>query len=272
MISGILYIVSTPIGNLGDITIRAIEILKQVNFIAAEDTRHSKKLLDHFGIKKQMISLHDFNEQQKSKHLIKILEKDKSIALISDAGTPLISDPGYKLIKEVQKNNIKIIPIPGVCAAITALSVSGLPTDKFTFEGFLSAKIAARKNRLEEVKNEKRTLIFYESPHRLLAMLNDLLQIFGKDRLVVLAKELTKKFETVFAAKIPEIINWLSDNEEKQKGEFVILVHGAEKEKKEINSEVIRILNILKKELPPSKASAIAAKITGISRKDLYGL
>lgn len=269
--SGKLFIVATPIGNLDDITIRAINILNLVDYIAAEDTRHSSILLKHFAINKKLISLHDFNEQQKSATLIKLLQQGYSIALISDAGTPLISDPGYHLITLVRKANINISPIPGPCAAITALSAAGLPTDKFVFEGFLPTKIIARQQRLNELKTETRTLIFYETPHRVLSAIIVLLEIFGEQRGAVVARELTKKFETVYSGNLMEIRNWLESNSYHQKGEFVILVHGNQSpENQEVNPEALKILQILAAELPPKQAAGLSSKITGISKNMLY--
>jgi 16S rRNA (cytidine1402-2'-O)-methyltransferase len=268
---GILYVVATPIGNLSDITLRALEILKQVDCIAAEDTRHSKKLLEHFDIKKPMISLHNYNEGERSKVLLKRLQKGENLALISDAGTPLISDPGYQLIKFVREAKINVVPVPGPCAAITALCVSGLPTDKFIFEGFLPAKAAARRKRLEELITEPRTIIFYEAPHRIKFLINDLLNVFGKNRHAVLARELTKKFETIYGANLSELKSWLEVNKVQQKGEFVILLHGAEPKKTtEINEETLRILKILLSELSVKQAIVLATKITGESKNKLY--
>jgi 16S rRNA (cytidine1402-2'-O)-methyltransferase len=271
--SGNLYIVATPIGNLDDITVRALNIIQTVDYVAAEDTRHSSILLQHFNLKKQLISLHDFNEQQKSATLIKLLQQGKNIALISDAGTPLISDPGYRLVTLVQKANINIIPIPGPCAAITALCASGLPTDKFIFEGFLPAKETSRCHRFHELKTETRTLIFYETPHRVLASIINLLEIFGEQRQAVIARELTKKFETIFHGSLLEIKNWLESDSNQQKGEFVILVHGEESVKEqEINSEELKILQVLASELPPKQAASLASKIIGLSKNKLYAL
>lgn len=268
---GTLYIVATPIGNLDDITIRAIDILKAVDYIAAEDTRHSNTLLKHFGISAKLISLHDFNERQQSVTLIKLLQQGKNIALISDAGTPLISDPGYRLVTSVREANINIIPIPGACAAVTALCASGLPTDKFIFEGFLPAKATARNQRLDELKTETRTLIFYETPHRILPAITSLIESFGTERKAAIARELTKKFETIYSGTITEIKQQLENNLEQQKGEFVILVHGNEKsDDQEINAETSRILNILASELPPKQAAALTAKISGLSKNTLY--
>ncbi len=269
---GSLYIVATPIGNLGDITMRAIATLKSVDLIAAEDTRHSKKLLMHLSIQKPLVALHDFNEREKSKALLKHLEQGKSIALISDAGTPLISDPGYHLVALVRAAGVKVVPIPGPCALIAALSASGLPTDKFIFEGFLTAKKTARQKRLEELQDETRTLIFYESTHRLMSTLKDMEQIFGSEREIVLAKELTKSYETILKTNIPALLIWLAEDSARQQGEFVLLVRGAVLEKNEIDSEAVRVLNILRAELSHKQAVVLTAQITGASKNQLYDL
>ncbi|KPJ67993.1 MAG: hypothetical protein AMJ43_00825 [Coxiella sp. DG_40] len=269
--NGILYVVATPIGNLNDVTLRALETLKKVDHIAAEDTRHSKKLLQHFGIKKPMISLHNYNERERSKVLLKRLQKGEDLALISDAGTPLISDPGYRLVKLIRNVGINIVPIPGPCAAITALCVSGLPTDKFIFEGFLPMKAVARCKRLQELISEPRTIIFYEAPHRMKFLISDLLNVFGKDRHAVLARELTKKFETIYGASLSELKSWFEMNKARQKGEFVVLLHGAElKRGIEINEEALHILKILLRELAVKQAVILTAKITGVSKNKLY--
>lgn len=273
MILGNLYIVATPIGNLADITLRALEILKSVDLIAAEDTRHSSKLLQHYGIVKPLVSLHDFNETKRSELLITKLQEGKNVALISDAGTPLISDPGYHLVTKVRAAEIKVVPIPGPCAAITALSASGLSTEKFIFEGFLPAKIHALRARLEELVSETRTIIFYESPHRLLQTLYQMQEVFGGTRNLVLAKELTKTFETIYSATISAVITWLEADAQRQKGEFVILIDGAEPNNSVvIDAETQRVLKLLLVELPPKKAVKLTAEITGADKSELYKL
>ncbi|MCJ7507356.1 MAG: 16S rRNA (cytidine(1402)-2'-O)-methyltransferase [candidate division Zixibacteria bacterium] len=221
--SGKLYLVSTPIGNLEDITLRALRILKEVDLIAAEDTRHTPNLLRHYQIKNKLTSYHDFNEEKTTKELINLLKQGKSVALVSDAGTPGISDPAYLLVKSAIQENIEIIPIPGPTALISALVVSGLPTDRFVFEGFLPSKEGKRKRRLGELTDEKRTIILYESPHRLLKSLHRLKESLG-DRNVVLARELTKKFEEIKRGKISQLIDYFT--QKKIKGEIVILVEG----------------------------------------------
>lgn len=269
----VLYIVATPIGNLSDISQRAIDTLQTVDLIAAEDTRHSAKLLQHFHITTKMLPLHDFNEEQQTKKILQILKQGQSIALISDAGTPLISDPGYRLVSEVRKAGIEVVPIPGACAMIAALSASGLPSDKFRFEGFLPAKQHARLEHLKNLAAETCTLIFYESPHRILKSLQDMLTIFGEDRQVVIARELTKKFETIYDDNLKNLVKYFSDNPEKQCGEFVVLVHGETKQKiTEITDEDLKILNLLLEELSVKQASHLAAKITGKKKNVLYEL
>ncbi|QYN44154.1 MULTISPECIES: 16S rRNA (cytidine(1402)-2'-O)-methyltransferase [unclassified Gilliamella] len=265
-----LYIVATPIGNLNDITLRAIEILKNVDLIAAEDTRHSGLLLQHLGIKAKLFALHDHNEQEKSQILIEKLNSGLSIALISDAGTPLINDPGYHLVKACRENDIKVVPIPGACAAIAALSVAGLPSDKFSYEGFLPAKSKARQDYLTTLVNETRTMIFYESTHRLLDTLQDMQTVFGTDKQIVLAKELTKTWETIVSYPVNQLINWLNEDVTRQKGEFVLIVEGHTKSDKDIDPNVINTLKLLVKELPLKKAAAITAEIYGLKKNQLY--
>lgn len=267
-----LYIVATPIGNLEDVTLRAIETLKNVDLIAAEDTRHSGLLLQHLGIKGKLFALHDHNEQEKSKVLIEKLKAGLSIALISDAGTPLINDPGYHLVKACQKNQIKVVPIPGACAAITALCASGLPSDKFSYEGFLPAKTKARQDSLATLIKETRTMIFYESTHRLMDTLNDMQAIFGADKQIVLAKELTKTWETIVSYCISDLIKWLNEDINRQKGEFVLIVEGHSKTDNDIDPNVINTLKLLQKELPLKKAAAITAEIYGLKKNQLYQL
>ncbi|WP_085248127.1 16S rRNA (cytidine(1402)-2'-O)-methyltransferase [Gilliamella mensalis] len=265
-----LYIVATPIGNLDDITLRAIDTLKRVDLIAAEDTRHSGLLLQHLGIKAKLFALHDHNEQEKSNVLIEKLQSGLSIALISDAGTPLINDPGYHLVKACRENDIKVVPIPGACAAIAALCVSGLPSDKFIYEGFLPAKTKARQDSLAKLIDEPRTMIFYESTHRLLDTLNDMQTIWGSDKQIILAKELTKTWETIVSFKVSELINWLNEDPTRQKGEFVLIVHGHNKTDDDIDPKAISTLKLLQKELPLKKAAAITAEIYGLKKNQLY--
>ncbi len=268
---GILYVVATPIGNLGDISQRGLTVLKTVQLIAAEDTRHSKRLLQHYGITTPVFSLHEFNEQKRLAACLRWLQEGKDIALISDAGTPLISDPGYWLIKNLREARIKIIPIPGPCAAITALSAAGLPTARFVFEGFLSARDTERRRQLADLAQEERTIIFYEAPHRILKLCHDIAQVFSLDRQVVLAKELTKTFETFFYGTAAEASVWL-ENAVSQKGEWVVLVAGASPAPidNELAAESLRVMKILSGQLPLKQAVELAAEITGEKRNKLY--
>jgi len=269
MSEGILYIVATPIGHLADLSPRASEVLSGVDVIAAEDTRVSRKLLQHIGATTPMLSLHEHNEQQRIETLLSRLQAGESVALISDAGTPLISDPGYPLVKAVRAANIKVVPVPGPCALISALSVSGLPTDKFVFEGFLPGKSSGRRSRFEELKHEHRTMIFYESPHRILACLEDLQTVMGEQREVVVARELTKTFETIHSGSVSATINWVEQDQNQQRGEIVLLVAGAPIVKQE-NQDQERVLTLLMQELPLKQAAALAAKICGAKRNELY--
>lgn len=266
-----LYIVATPIGNLGDITLRAIETLKQVDLIAAEDTRHSGLLLQHLAIQGRLFALHDHNEQQKSAVLIEKLKSGLSIALISDAGTPLINDPGYHLVKACYEQKINVVPIPGACAAIAALCVSGLPTDRFCYEGFLPSKSKSRIKVLTQLQQETRTIVFYESTHRIMDSLNDMLTIYGADRMVVLAKELTKSWETVIHQPLGQLIAWLKIDSNRQKGEFVLIVEGFQQvEQQTLDPKAIQLLHQLQQELPLKKAAAIVAEIYGLKKNQLY--
>ena len=225
---GILYICGTPIGNLEDITLRALKILKKVKLIAAEDTRHTKKLLNHYQINTKITSYYEYNKFRKAPHLVEILKNGQDIALVSDAGMPGISDPGYVLINLALKNNIKIIPIPGISALITALVVSGLPTDKFVFEGFLPRKIKERKRYFKSIENEERTIIFYETPHRLKRALKDMLDVWG-ERKIVIARELTKMYEEIIRGKLSQVLTEISTKE--IKGEITLVVQGGIKKK-----------------------------------------
>lgn len=269
--TGILYVVATPIGNLQDITLRAIEVLKKVDRIAAEDTRHAAPLLKHFSIDKPTISMHEFNERERLKMIVEHLQNGESIALISDAGTPLISDPGFHLVREAKACGINVVPIPGPCAAIAALSVAGLPTDKFTFEGFLPAKQEARCNRLKLLLHESRTMIFYEAPHRLLSVLKDMAQVFGHARKAVVARELTKIYESVMASDLAQLVSQYAAHPDEQRGEIVILLEGIDEEAS-VSKEVIpeNVLTILLEELPLKQATSLASKITGERKNVLY--
>ncbi|MDV7104516.1 16S rRNA (cytidine(1402)-2'-O)-methyltransferase [Vibrio sp. TH_r3] len=266
-----LYIVPTPIGNLGDITQRAIEVLSCVDVIAAEDTRHTGKLLAHFNISTKTIALHDHNEQQKAQMLVERLLKGQTIALVSDAGTPLISDPGYHLVNQCRQAGVKVVPLPGACAFVTALSASGLPSDRFSFEGFLPAKSKGRQDKFKEIERAERTCIFYESPHRIMDSLQDMLAVLGPDRQVVLARELTKTFETIQGMPLADLISWIEEDSNRKRGEMVLLIHGyREQAKDEIPLEAIRLIKALVSELPLKKAAAIAAQLHGLKKNDLY--
>src|SRR3990167_7820730 len=272
-ILGSLFIVATPLGNLQDITLRAIDILKSVDWIAAEDTRHSRYLLQHFSITTATISLHEFNERERTNKILQFLHDGKSIALISDAGTPLISDPGFYLVREARKQGIAVIPIPGSCAAIAALSVAGLPTDRFVFEGFLPVKKTLRKAYLEALHSEARTMIFYEAPHRILETLLSLSICFGGERRVVMARELTKLHETIFTGSLHELMQWTENNPDAQRGEIVLVFAGCQaREKTHKNIVTEHVLHVLLPELSLSEAVRLAAKITGERRNVLYEL
>ncbi len=266
---GALYIVATPIGNLGDISQRAIDILKQVDLIAAEDTRHSKILLNHFAISTNVSAYHEHNEKQVTEKLIQELLNGKSIALISDAGTPLINDPGYKLVTAAHDNLVKVVPIPGVSAVITALSVSGLPVNRFSFEGYLPAKVEARRKHLQSIANETRTLVFYETPHRIVEVIKEMQEIFGDERQVTIARELTKQFEQLVRDKLSVIGEKLKDETIKIKGEFVVIVEGVTENQMD-KAEVLRINKILSGKLSPSDAASLTAKISGRRKNEVY--
>ena len=269
--TGTLFIVATPIGNLDDITFRAVEVLKSVDIILAEDTRHSKKLLLHLNISKSVSAFHEHNEREKTQAIIGKLKSGKSIALISDAGTPLISDPGYFLVVQAKKEGLRVIPIPGPSALITALSASGLASDSFTFLGFLPSKKTARLKLLNSLVSRTETIIFYESPKRILATLSDMYTTFGDVREVCLAKELTKTFETIHTDSIPNLIKYLTTDQNHQKGEFVILISANDKiDIAEAEIRLDSLLPILCAEMGASKAAKIAAKITGIDKKHCY--
>ena len=271
--AGVLYIVATPIGNLGDMTQRAREVLGSVKLIACEDTRNSRKLLSHFSIDTPMLALHEHNEQKQGQEIIKRLQNGDSIALISDAGTPLISDPGYILVSEAQQQGIQVVPVPGASALISALSVAGLPTDRFCFEGFLPAKASAREKQLIGLKKETRTLVFYEAPHRIAASLESIANVFGDDRIVVLLRELTKLFETVKRAPAGELRDWVAQNPEQQKGECVVIVAGArnaDDDSGRVSIEIDTLLLALIEKMSIKDAAQLAAELTGQSKNQLY--
>ncbi|KGA25617.1 16S rRNA (cytidine(1402)-2'-O)-methyltransferase [Pectobacterium brasiliense] len=265
-----LYIVPTPIGNLGDITQRALAVLASVDLIAAEDTRHTGLLLQHFAINARLFALHDHNEQQKADVLLAKLQSGQSIALVSDAGTPLINDPGYHLVRRCREAGVRVVPLPGACAAITALSASGLASDRFCYEGFLPAKTKGRKDKLRELGEEPRTLIFYESTHRLLDSLQDISEVLGAERYVVLAREITKTWESIHGAPVGELLAWVKEDENRRKGEMVLIVEGHQVDDSALSAEALRTLTLLRAELPLKKAAALAAEIHGVKKNALY--
>ncbi|WP_233986181.1 16S rRNA (cytidine(1402)-2'-O)-methyltransferase [Pectobacterium versatile] len=265
-----LYIVPTPIGNLGDITQRALAVLASVDLIAAEDTRHTGLLLQHFAINARLFALHDHNEQQKADVVLAKLQSGQSIALVSDAGTPLINDPGYHLVRRCREAGVRVVPLPGACAAITALSASGLPSDRFCYEGFLPAKTKGRKDKLRELGEETRTLIFYESTHRLLDSLQDISEVLGAERYVVLAREITKTWESIHGAPVGELLAWVKEDENRRKGEMVLIVEGHQVDDSALSAEALRTLTLLRAELPLKKAAALAAEIHGVKKNALY--
>lgn len=265
---GTLYIVATPIGNRDDITLRALNILKAADLILAEDTRHSIQLLTSLGIKNNLSSLHAHNESEKSQHVIEQLMAGKSIALISDAGTPLISDPGFPLVKLAREHEIPVIPIPGPCALITALSAAGVPCDSFLFSGFLPAKQNARQSKLNSLREAPHTLIFYESTHRIMDCLDDIGEVYGEDCELVLAKELTKTFERFISGTVLKVKSWLLADPAHTKGEFVLII--PPRPVAENKYEHVELLSVLLEELPLKQAVAIACKLTNINKNELY--
>lgn len=269
---GSLYVVATPIGNLDDISARALTILRSVALIAAEDTRHSARLMQHFGIGTPLAACHEHNERDQGGRFLSRLLAGDDVALISDAGTPLISDPGYHLVRQARAAGIAVVPVPGACALIAALSAAGLPSDRFIFEGFLPAKSAGRRARLEQVKEEPRTLIFYEAPHRILECLQDMQSVFGDERLALLARELTKTFETLKGLPLAELAAWVAADSNQQRGECVVLVAGwqAPEGDEAVSAEAMRVLNLLLAEMPLKRAAALAAEITGVRKNLLY--
>lgn len=268
---GTLYVVATPIGNLEDFSTRAVRILSDVDVIAAEDTRHSAKLLQHYGIRTKVVNIHEYNERAQTPRLMEMLNAGKSIALISDAGTPLLSDPGFHLVRAARAAGISIIPIPGPCAAVAALSVAGLPTDRYVFEGFPPPRAAARRSAFESLRHEPRTTVFYESSHRVVESLADMVAAFGPERPAVLARELTKKFETVRSGTLAELHAYVRDHADEQLGEFVVLVKGApESDRADADADADRVLRVLLEDLPLKEAVKLAARLTGNRKNRLY--
>lgn len=265
-----LYVVATPIGHLDDITYRAIDVLKSVKLIAAEDTRTSAKLLKHFGINTPLTACHDHNESEKVNHLVDRLLAGENMALISDAGTPLISDPGFKFVRAAQAKGVQVIPVPGACAAIAALSAVGLPSDRFSFEGFLPSKQSQRLLHLNRLKDETQTMIIYEAPHRILECVKDMADVFGADRPVGFAREITKTFETIKKMTLGELVEFISNDSNQQKGEIVLVIGGASEEKDMEQEKLDQLLTRLLQDLSVKAASQLAADLTGIKKKIAY--
>jgi 16S rRNA (cytidine1402-2'-O)-methyltransferase len=270
--AGTLYVVATPIGNLDDISRRAIEVLAGVDLIAAEDTRHSQKLLQSIQVATPLVPYHDFSADSAIERILDKLETGSSIALISDAGTPLISDPGYKLVSQARQRNLSVIPIPGASALVTALSVSGLATDRFSFEGFLPSKAAARQKRLAALADEQRTMVFYESTHRIVDSLIDMTSAFSEQRLIFIARELTKRFESHFLGSAAACIDWLGADSNQQKGEFVVVVAGSDEQLEEArrHERAMDIVRLLRDEVSMKKAVGLASQISGARKNLLY--
>lgn len=268
--TGVLWVVATPIGNMDDISLRARELLARVDVVAAEDTRHTRVLLQHHGIAVPTIALHEHNEEQVVDSLLDRIKAGASVALVSDAGTPLISDPGYRLVRAAREQSVPVHAVPGACAAIAALSISGLATDRFVFEGFLPPKRAARRARITELRAETRTLVLYESSHRIVAALDDLQDVLGPQRHAVLARELTKLHETVLSMPLSELAVRVASDSNQQRGEIVLLIAGHVEGEDERLHEGRRVLDILAPHLPPARAAKLAAAISGAPRKALY--
>ena len=270
--SGVLYIVATPIGNLGDITERARQVLGEAEIIAVEDTRRARILLDLTDFDGKLIAYHDFSDTKKAQAIIDTLVQGHNVALISDAGTPLISDPGYKLVRRAREAGVSIYPIPGVSALTAAISVAGLPTDRFSFEGFLPHKETARRKRLDLLSDDTRSLVFYESPHRIVASVTDMAKSFGDARKIFLAREMTKKFEQHFDGSLAECISWLQADSQHTKGEFVLVVAGASdtEESERVQAKGLQLVKALRTDVSLKRAVALASELTGARKNDLY--
>jgi len=265
-----LYIVATPIGNLGDISSRAIQVLQSVDLIAAEDTRHSRRLFQQFAIDTPCFAYHDFSDRGAQERVLARLAQGEAVALVSDAGTPLISDPGFRLVRDVQEAGFRVFPVPGACAAIAALCVAGLPTDRFVFEGFLPAKAGARAARLMELAAEESTTIFYEAPHRIVDSLQAMVEAFGGDREAVLAREITKAYETVRRAPLAELAGCVAADSNQQRGEIVLIVAGQPAGQPELDARLAGLLQRLAQEMPGKRAAAIVAEFSGLKKNQLY--
>ncbi|WP_189456857.1 16S rRNA (cytidine(1402)-2'-O)-methyltransferase [Cognatilysobacter bugurensis] len=269
--TGTLHVVATPIGHLGDLSPRARETLAGVDAICAEDTRHTRQLLAHFGIERPLVALHQHNESAQSAQLVARLQAGESLALVSDAGTPLISDPGFRLVRAAREADIRVSPVPGACAAIAAMSVAGIASDRFTFEGFLPAKTGARRERLARLASESRTLVFYEAAHRIQETLDDCAAAFGGERHAALGRELTKLFETVLDGPLDRLRDRVAADPNQRRGEFVLIVEGAGDDADARIIEGRRLYAKLAEHLPPSTAAKLAAELSGAPRKALYG-
>ncbi|MES2356189.1 MAG: 16S rRNA (cytidine(1402)-2'-O)-methyltransferase [Pseudomonadota bacterium] len=267
-----LYVVATPIGNLRDITLRAVDVLKSVSLIAAEDTRVTATLLRTYGVSAPMMSLHRHNERQASEKIIASLSEGKSVALVSDAGTPAVSDPGAILVKAVREAGFTVVPIPGANAAIAALSVAGLPEGGFLFYGFLPPRPVARRAAIEALKQSPFSLVFYEAPHRIIELTEDLHTVLGEDREITFAREITKRFESIYTCPLATALEWLQADTDRQRGEFVVILSGGKPEEVDESQESKRVLEILLDALPVSQAASLTAKITGARKNELYDL
>jgi len=270
---GRLHVIATPIGNIGDLSTRAREALEGADLIAAEDTRHTLALLQAIGISRPLLSLHSYNESQRVPDLLARLEAGEVIALVSDAGTPLLSDPGFELVTRAAQAGFEVVAIPGPSAITTALAVAGLPTSRFCFEGFLPARERERRAELGRLAHESRTLVFFEAPHRIAGMLDDLVSEFGGDRQAVVARELTKAHETIYRGTLAELAARARADANFQRGEITLVVHGAAPTTSAVDPDFLRrAVDLLSKELPPSRAAAIAAQLTGATRNEAYAL
>lgn len=267
-----LYVVATPIGNLEDMSYRAVRILAEVDLIAAEDTRHSRPLLDHYGIDTPMQALHEHNEEQMTGRLLDRISNGEAIALISDAGTPLISDPGYRLVRAAREAAVPVFVVPGPSAVTAALSVAGLPSDRFAFEGFLPAKATQRKKQLQALQRESRTLVFFESSHRIEATLADMAEVFGPERMAAVCRELSKLFETVLRAPLGALVTQIAADKNQTRGEFVVIVEGHQRDRNEALANAETMAKALLEFLPASQAARVAAKLNDVSRREVYKL
>lgn len=265
-----LYVVATPIGNIEDISRRALDVLASADIVAAEDTRHSGALLRHHGIERALVSLHEHNEEREAARLVEKMIGGESVALVSDAGTPLLSDPGYRLVHMAAKAGVDVVAVPGPSAITAALSVSGLPTDRFAFEGFLPAKDAARERRLSGLQSEPRTLVFFESSHRIEASLGAMAQAFGEDREAAVCRELTKRFETVLRGSLESVRARVAEDPDQRKGEFVVVVAGSEADIGESLQRAVELARELRPHTGASQAARIASKIHGVARREVY--